>query len=128
MAVSSSTMKCPVCPGQILETLSTSFGTWERCPNCTGVFIRQGLITAAGADRAQCVEALSETKGLLLPTDRSCPKCLQKLFDGRVQSRGVIFSLCPTCESFWTTLPTLRQFEEAIEKTLTAEIQAAGVG
>src|SRR6266700_2436283 len=127
MAVSSSTMKCPVCHEQILETLSTSFGTWERCPNCTGVFIRQGLIIAASTDRAPCVEALSETKGLLLPTDRSCPKCLQKLFDGRVQSRGVIFSLCPTCDSVWTTLPTLTQFEEAIAKKLAAETQASGV-
>src|SRR6266481_7092949 len=122
MGISASTMPCPSCEKQILETLSTPFGTWERCPNCEGLFIHEDLLAAASADRAQCVEALAETQGLLLPSDRTCPKCLQKLFDGRVQSRGVIFSLCPTCESLWTNLPTLHQFEEAIEKTLTAEI------
>jgi hypothetical protein len=128
MGISASTMTCPSCEKQLLETLSTAFGTWERCPNCTGIFIHEDLIAAASADHAKCAAALEEPHGLLLPTERTRPKCLQKLFDGRVQSRGVIFSLCPTCKSLWTNHPTLRQFEEAIEKTLAAETQAAGVG
>src|SRR5438876_10445835 len=128
MAVIVSTMRCPVCDEQTLQTLSTSFGAWERCSQCRGLFIHKDLIVAASADRAGCTAALAETNGLLLPADRSCPKCLQKLFDGRVESRGVIFSVCPTCESLWTNLPTLKQFEEAIEKKLAAETDASGAG
>src|SRR5437016_4888616 len=127
MAVSASTMRCPVCDEQTLQTLSTSFGAWERCSQCQGIFIRQDLVVAASTDRAQSAAALAETKGLLLPADRTCPKCLQKLFDGRVESRGVILSLCPTCESLWTNLATLRQFEAGIEKKLAEETQASGI-
>ncbi len=109
----------------MFETLSTPFGAWDRCPSCRGIFIHQDLIASASQDRAKCIEALEETQALLLPTERSCPKCLQKLFDGRVRSRGVIFSLCPTCQSFWTSLPILQQFEEQIEKTLNAQAEIA---
>ncbi len=111
-----STMKCPTCLDQTLETLSAPIGTFERCPYCQTLFIRRELIVAASLDRGACEEALEETKSLLLPTDRWCPKCLQKLYDGRVRSRGVNFTLCTTCDAFWTTLQTLGQFENDVEK------------
>jgi len=116
-------MKCPVCEEQTLETLSTAIGTFERCPRCSGLFIHQDLITAVSHDKAKCEAALQETKGLLLPTERSCPKCLQKFFDGRVRSRDVILTLCPTCQSFWTTLPILNQFDETVERALRLEME-----
>jgi len=118
MGISSSTMMCPSCMDQMLETLSTSFGAWDRCPSCRGIFIHRDLLAAASPDPAKCKEALEEMQALLLPTERSCPSVFQKLFDGRVRSRGVIFSLCPTDQSFWTSLPVLQQFEEAIEKNI----------
>src|SRR5258708_7612707 len=121
MTVTVSTMKCPLCEDQYLETLSSPVGDWQRCPSCEGFFIRQDLVAKLSADSVKCTEALEETKSLLLPTERWCPKCLQKLFDGRVRSRGVIFSLCVTCQSLWTNLSTLRQFEEIIEKTLRSQ-------
>src|SRR5450755_4107548 len=125
MGISTSTMKCPVCLEQPLETLTTSFGSWDRCTSCKGLFIHQDLVAAASLDRAATLEALAEVQTLLLPTERTCPKCLQKLFDGRVRSRGVILALCPTCMSYWTTLPNLRQFDEAVEKTLLAQAEIA---
>src|SRR5438445_11791784 len=125
MSISPSTMKCPSCADAMLEIISAPLGTWERCPNCSGLFIRHDIIASASQDRAKCVDAIEETKILLLPTERWCPKCLQKLYDGRVRSRGVIFSLCSTCESFWTSLPVLRQFEELVEKTLRMQMELA---
>jgi len=125
MSVTSSSMKCPVCPDQILETYSAAIGNFERCPNCGGLFIHQDLIAAASQDPAKCIEALGETNVLLLPTERWCPKCLQKIYDGRVRSRAVNLSLCPACQSFWTNLPTLHQFEEAVERTLRLQIEIA---
>jgi hypothetical protein len=119
-------MKCPACTDVMLDIISAPLGTWERCPNCSGLFIPQEVVVSASQDRAKCVEALEETKTLLLPTERWCPKCLQKLYDGRVQSRGVILSLCSTCQSFWTSLPILRQFEELIEKTLRMQMELGG--
>ena len=125
MSVTASSMKCPACPGYTLDTLSAAIGVFERCPNCSGLFIHQDLVCATSQDRIQCREALEETKGLLLPTEWWCPKCLQKLYDGRARSRGVIFTLCPACQSLWTGLPALRQFEETVEKTLRLQIEIA---
>src|SRR5258708_1057493 len=121
MSITPSSMKCPVCPEQTLETLSAPIGNFHRSPNSNGLFISQGLVLAASQDRAICKEALEETKTLLLPTEWWCPKCSQKLFDGRVRSRGIIFTICPVCQSFWTSLPVLRQFEEGIEKTFRVQ-------
>src|SRR5690348_14489895 len=98
MPIKQTTMKCPVCPDQTLQTLAAPIGEFEMCPNCQGLFIRQELMVAASQERTQALEALQETKILLLPTDKWCPKCMQKLFDGRVRSRRVILTLCPTCE------------------------------
>jgi len=125
MSVASSTMKCPVCPDQMLEILSAPIGNFERCPNCHGLFITQDIVAAASQDRSQCLQALEEPKALLLPTDKWCPKCMQKLFDGRVRSRGVILTLCATCQALWTDLSILRQFEEAVERTLVIQIDIA---
>jgi hypothetical protein len=126
MSISISTLKCPVCLEQLLETVSAPLGIWDRCPSCKGLFLSQEIIAAASQDRAKCLEALEETKVLLLPTDRACPKCFQNLFDGRVKSRGVILSVCPPCQSFWTSLPILAQFEAFIEKTLRMQMEEAG--
>jgi Zn-finger nucleic acid-binding protein len=125
MSVTPTTMKCPVCPEHTLETISASIGSFERCPNCGGLFILQDLIAAASQDKAKCREALEETKALLLPTEKWCPKCLQKLFDGRVRSRGVIFTVCSTCQTLWADLALLGQFEEAVERTLRVQIDLA---
>src|ERR1041384_396934 len=118
MSVTPTTMKCPVCPDHTLETLSAALGNFERCPNCHGIFIRQELVGTASQDRARALAALDETKSLLLPTDKWCPRCLQRLFDGRVRSRGVIFTLCPSCRALWSDLSALGRFEETVEKTL----------
>ena len=118
-------MKCPVCPEQTLETLSGPEGSFERCPNCLGLFIHQDLIVAASKDKDNCRALLAETAALLLPTDKWCPKCLQKLFDGRIQSRGIICTLCPVCTSHWTNLPTLGLIEEAIETSFQHQMNAA---
>jgi len=119
-------MKCPVCSEQTLETLTTAVGSFERCPNCQGIFIRKDLFAAASQDRDKCLELLSETEALLLPTDKWCPKCLQKLFDGRIKSRGLICTLCPVCNAFWTNLPAMGQLEEAIVTTIRLQMDAAG--
>src|ERR1700687_3965944 len=125
MSISPSSMKCPNCEKQTLEIVAAPLGTWERCPTCGGLFIHQDLIAAASQDRAKRVESLEETKLLLLRTERWCRKCLQKLFEGRVRSRGVIFSLCPACQSFWTSFSILRQFEALIEKTVRMQLEIA---
>jgi hypothetical protein len=118
-------MKCPVCPETTLETFSASIGSFECCPNCGGLFVHQDLVAAASQDKAKCLEALQEIKTLLLPTEKWCPKCLQKLFDGRVRSRGVILTVCSSCETLWTNLAVLGQFEETIERTLRVQIDLA---
>ena len=125
MSIAPSTMKCPVCPEQTLESLSSTIGTFERCPHCGGLFIHQDLLLSVSQDRAKCQEALEETKLLLLPTERWCPKCLQKLFDGRVRSRGVICTLCPSCQSFWMSSDVLFQFEETLERAIRLQIDLA---
>src|SRR5690348_15842521 len=103
----------------MLEARSYSIGDFHRCPNSRGMFISQELLAAAGQDRAQTLAAFEETKSLLLPTEKWCPQCQQKLFDGRVRSRGVILTLYPVCQKVWTSLALLRQFDEAIEKTIS---------
>ncbi len=125
MSITPSTMKCPVCEEQTLESLSTSLGTFEQCPNCQGLFLSQDLLASASLDRAKTLEALEETKILLLPTEKWCPKCMQKLFEGRVRSRGVILTLCPACLRFWTDLSILADFDQALEKTLSVQIELA---
>ncbi len=123
MSITATTMKCPICPDQFLETISAPIGDFEQCPHCSGLFIRKELIAAASQDRTSCHAALDETKALLLATDKWCPKCLQKLSDGRVRSRGIIVTLCATCEALWTSLPLLRSFEEVIEKSFRTQIE-----
>jgi hypothetical protein len=125
MSITPTTMKCPVCPEQNLETLTSPSGSLERCPNCLGLFIPEDLIVAASKDRDKCVALLAETKALRLPTDKWCPKCLQKLFDGRITSRGLICTLCPVCNSHWTNLSALADLEGAIESSISLQIEAA---
>ena len=109
----------------MLETVTTALGSLERCPSCFSLWIEQKLIAAYSDDKAACREALAETKTLLLPTDRWCPKCFQKMVDGRVRSRGVVLHLCTTCEALWTDWDTLRKFDEFIERALKAQVEAA---
>src|SRR5258706_15221638 len=125
MSITPTTMKCPVCEDQTLETLSSSLGTFEQCPNCSGIFISQDLLASASQDRVKCLEALEETRVLRLPTERWCPKCMQKLFEGRVRSRGVILTLCPSCVSFWSDLMILTEFDKVVGKTLHLQIEIA---
>src|ERR1017187_9418838 len=125
MSVTPTTMKCPACPDQMLETLSTATGSFEHCPNCSGLFIAQDLVAAASQDRTQCLQALGEMNSLLLPSDKWCPKCLQKLSDGRVRSRGVIFMLCSQCQVLWTSLETLHRFEETLDRSILIQIDWA---
>ena len=119
-------MKCPACEDSTLETYTSAVGSFERCPRCEGLFIHRDLIAAASQDRAKCLEALGETEALLLPTDRWCPKCLQKLADGRIRSRGLICTLCPSCQAFWTNLSSLNQLEESIGTAIRLQMDAAG--
>ena len=51
MSVTASSMKCPACPDYTLETLSAAVGVFERCPNCSGLFIHQDLVCAASQAR-----------------------------------------------------------------------------
>jgi Zn-finger nucleic acid-binding protein len=125
MSVTPSSMNCPVCPDQLMSAVAAAIGEFAQCPACSGIFIRQELIAAASADRGKCLEALDETKSLLLPIDRRCPKCLQMLQEGRVRSRGVILTLCPSCETLWTTLPVVHQFDPVIARTLRLQMDLA---
>lgn len=125
MGVYLSSMQCPVCPGQSLETVPAAIGEFYRCPSCLGFFIRYDVIAAASSDRSACLELLDETKALLLPNDRKCPKCFQRLHDGRIKSRGIILTLCPLCRALWTSLNALSRFDEVVSKTLQVQMELA---
>jgi len=118
-------MKCPVCGDQILETVLTIHGPVESCPSCGGFFVEEKTIAACSEDKAQCRAALAETEALQLPIDRWCPKCANKLYQGRVQSRQVILTFCPICESLWTDFATLQRFEAPVERALRALMEAS---
>jgi len=125
MSVQPSLLKCPSCPDQMLETVTTALGSLERCPACLSLWVEQKLIAAYSDDKTACRVALAETKALLLPADRWCPKCFQKMVDGRVRSRGVVLHLCVTCEALWTDWNALRKFDEFVERALKAQVEAA---
>jgi len=125
MSIKPSSLKCNTCNEQTLETITTALGNLERCPTCQSFWVEQKTLAAYSDDKTTCRAALDETKTLLLPTERWCPKCFQKMVDGRVRSRSVILHLCQTCTAIWTDWETLKKFDEAIERTLHAQVDAA---
>ncbi|HVO32748.1 MAG TPA: hypothetical protein VMU17_02465, partial [Elusimicrobiota bacterium] len=56
-------------------------------------------------------------------TGRWCPKCAQKLHHGRVRSRQLVLTVCPTCEMYWTDLASLKTLDEALERALRFQIE-----
>lgn len=108
-----------------MQTVTTALGALDRCPACLSLWIEQKLVTAYSDDKTACREALDETKALLLPVERWCPKCFQKLQDGRVRSRGVVLQLCTHCETLWCQWDQLKRFDEFIQRALYAQVEAA---
>ncbi len=123
MSISASPLKCPNCEGQNLDAVSAPSGNWFNCPSCGGIFIHHDLLLSLSQDPAECAQVLEETRFLLLPTDRSCPQCSQKLSDGSARSRGLIFSLCTGCQSYWTHLDTLEGLDQAIESSVRLSME-----
>jgi Zn-finger nucleic acid-binding protein len=108
-----------------MDTVTTALGALERCPSCFGMWMEQKLIAAYSDDKVACRDALAETQVLLLPVDRWCPKCFQKMFDGRVGSRSVVLHLCTHCEAVWTDWDTLQRFDEFVGRALKAQVETA---
>ena len=114
---------CPTCPEQILQTTATALGSIERCPFCGWFFVDLKTLAGYSEDQDQLNGLIAEARQFLLPTGRDCPKGAHKLQDGRVRSRGVILTLCPLCEGLWTDLNTLGRLNEALERSLRAQLE-----
>lgn len=125
MAIVPSTFFCPTCLNQQLELITTLHGTVERCPNCHAFLADARLLTAYADDRTKCAEQLAALNEFLLPTDRACPRCAQRLFNARVPGPNAILTVCSSCRGIWTSFPILKRFSEPIERALRAQIEAA---
>lgn len=107
--------------------MTTALGTLERCQSCGWFLVDLKTLAGYSEDKDQFNGLMAEARQFLLPTGRDCPRGAHKLQDGRVRSRGVILTLCPRCNALWSNLDILGQLNEALERSLRAQLETTFV-
>src|SRR5690349_12143573 len=120
MSISPSDKYCPTCDSQTLDAISAVPGNWLHCPVCGGIFIHEDLILSLSQNREATQAIINEAKGVMIPAERECPQCSQKMFDCSARSRGLIYTICTNCRSFWSSLSALGLLDGAVEMALRA--------
>jgi hypothetical protein len=118
-----STLTCPNCAEQALESIALPKGRVERCASCSRIFIAEELVAEHSDNKEACLATLAETGILRLPTSRMCPRCQQPLCDARVRSRGMTVTLCPTCMCLWIDPTTLQRLDQSAELAIQTGIE-----